>query len=137
MTLNDEKLCIRPTFSRAFYVNESSIKSTTVMAVGQSPNGGGQFVLGSYSENEKDIAFQDPVSLNARALTIVPLDKTSYNVSGELSRFLVGEVMNNFAPTDGSSNSCLQVIDVVRDNPTGPSTLTGIENAPVTSLGLV
>jgi hypothetical protein len=59
MFLNDQKVCIRPTFNRSFYVNEKPVENTTLLAVGSS-NAGGQAVVGFFSSFEKDLVFSSP-----------------------------------------------------------------------------
>lgn len=129
MTLNDDKICIRPTFSRAFYVNESTVKSTSLLAVGSSNGSAGQLVLGSYQDTNKDITFQEPVQLQSKALTISQVDATTITSTGDITRFLVGELMaDNANNQQGTLVSCLQTIDVVRQSSTGTASLSGLGN---------
>lgn len=61
MNLNDDKICIRPTFSRAYYIDErNALSNTTLIAVGASNQGAGQYALGYYSTTDKDILFTEP-----------------------------------------------------------------------------
>lgn len=65
MALNDQKICIRPTFNRSFYISEKTIENTTVAAVGSFFGGGGALTVGYFNKAERDFVFTNPEILNA------------------------------------------------------------------------
>ena len=64
MALNDQKVCIRPTFNRSFYISNKTIENTTIVAAGSNiQGGGGAFSVGYFNKAERDFVFSNPQTL--------------------------------------------------------------------------